>query len=209
MSSILVPTGVIVSLLISRTGRILWALWSGWVFKILASGLLILMDDSIATWRWVLILMTCGFGHGLLLQALTFVPQTKDTDESYAATMYNFSRTFGMAFGVAIGGTMFQNRLKQHLASAGLDVTIASNADQYVAVLNTMTDQALRDDISAAYAASFKNVFELGLAIAVLGALVSLLIRKSVFDRKHVTEHVLEEKHTSSLKDTSSSDESV
>lgn len=209
MSSILVPTGVIVSLLISRTGRILWALWSGWVFKILASGLLILMDDSIATWRWVLTLMTCGFGHGLLLQALTFVPQTKDTDESYAATMYNFSRTFGMAFGVAIGGTMFQNRLKQHLASAGLDVTIASNADQYVAVLNTMTDQALRDVISAAYAASFKNVFELGLAIAVLGALVSLLIRKSVFDRKHVTEHVLEEKHTSSLKDTSSSDESV
>ncbi|RAO69440.1 uncharacterized protein BHQ10_005452 [Talaromyces amestolkiae] len=211
MSSVLVPTGVVVSLLISRTGRIRWALWSGWVFEILASGLLILMDSSISTWRWVLILMTAGFGHGLLLQALTFVPQTmaKDTDESYAATMYNFSRTFGMAFGVAIGGTMFQNRLKQHLASAGLDVTIASNADQYVAVLNTMTDQSLREDILAAYAASFKNVFELALALTILGALVSLLIRKSVFDRKHVTEHVLEEKRTSSLKDTSSSDDSV
>lgn len=66
MSSILVPTGVIVSLLTSRTGRIRWALWSGWVFLILASGLLILLDGRIATWRWVLILMTCGFGHGLL-----------------------------------------------------------------------------------------------------------------------------------------------
>ncbi|KUL85720.1 hypothetical protein ZTR_08516 [Talaromyces verruculosus] len=202
---ILVPTGVIVSLLISRTGRIRWALWSGWEIQILASGPLILLDGTIATWRWVLILMTCGFGHGLLLQALTFVPQTmaKDTEESYAATMYNFSRTFGMAFGVAIGSTMFQNRLKQHLASAGLDVTIASNADQYVAVLNTMADQVLRDG------ASFKNLFELGLALAILGALVSLLIRKSAFDRKHVTEHVLEEKRTSSLKGTSSSDESV
>lgn len=211
MSSVLVPTGVVVSLLISRTGRIRWALWSGWVFEILASGLLILLDGPIVTWRWVLILMTAGFGHGLLLQALTFVPQTmaKDTDESYAATMYNFSRTFGMAFGVAIGGTMFQNRLKQHLASAGLDVIIASNADQYVAVLNTMTDQSLRQDILAAYAASFKNVFELALALTILGALVSLLIRKSIFDRKHVTEHILEEKRTSSLKDTSSSDESV
>uniref|UniRef100_A0A093URX7 Putative MFS-type transporter n=1 Tax=Talaromyces marneffei PM1 TaxID=1077442 RepID=A0A093URX7_TALMA len=196
---------------ISRTGRIRWALWSGWIFEVLASGLLILMDGSITTWRWVLILMTVGLGHGLLLQALTFVPQTmaKDTDESYAATMYNFSRTFGMAFGVAIGGTMFQNRLKQHLISAGLDATIASNADQYVAVLNTMTDQSLRDGILAAYAASFKNVFELSLALTVLGALVSLLIRKSVFDRKHVTEHVLEEKHTSSSKGSSSGDESV
>ncbi|EEA21277.1 conserved hypothetical protein [Talaromyces marneffei ATCC 18224] len=211
VSSVLVPTGIIVSLLISRTGRIRWALWSGWIFEVLASGLLILMDGSITTWRWVLILMTVGLGHGLLLQALTFVPQTmaKDTDESYAATMYNFSRTFGMAFGVAIGGTMFQNRLKQHLISAGLDATIASNADQYVAVLNTMTDQSLRDGILAAYAASFKNVFELSLALTVLGALVSLLIRKSVFDRKHVTEHVLEEKHTSSSKGSSSGDESV
>ncbi|KAF3399060.1 Efflux pump roqT [Talaromyces pinophilus] len=182
MSSILVPTGVIVSLLISRTGRIRWALWSGWVFQILASGLLILLDGTIATWRWVLILMTCGFGHGVLLQALTFVRQTmaKDTDESYAATIYNFSSTLGMAFGVAIGGTMFLNRLKHHLASAGFDVSIASNADQYVAVLNTMTDQALRHDISVAYAASFKNLFELGLALAILGALVSLLIWESV-----------------------------
>lgn len=169
------------------------------------------MDGSIATWRWVLILMTAGFGHGLLLQALTFVPQTmaKDTDESYAATMYNFSRTFGMTFGVAIGGTMFQNRLKQHLASAGLDVTIASNADQYVAVLNTMTDQSLRGDILAAYASSFKNVFELGLAFTVLGAVVSLLIGKSVLDRKHVSEHVLEEKRTSSCKYSSISHESI
>jgi hypothetical protein len=104
----------------------------------------------------------------------------KDTDESYAATIYNFSSTLGTAFGVAIGGTMFLNRLKHHLASAGFDVTIASNADQYVAVLNTMTDQALRHDISVAYAASFKNLFELGLALAILGALVSLLIRESV-----------------------------
>ena len=50
---------------------------------------------------------------------------------------------------------------------------------------------------------------ELALALTILGALVSLLIRKSIFDRKHVTEHILEEKRTSSLKDTSSSDESV
>jgi MFS family permease len=211
MSSVLMPTGVIVSLLISYTGQIRWALWSGWIFETLASGLLILMDRSIATWRWVLILMTVGFGHGLLLQALIFVPQTmaKDTDESYAATMYNFARTFGMALGVAIGGTMFQNRLKQNLASAGLDVTIASNADQYIPVLNAMTDQSLRDDILAAYASSFKNVFELSLALTILGALVSLLIRKSVFDRKHVTEHVLEEKRTSTSKDSSSGELSV
>ena len=170
-----------------------------------------MMDDSIATWRWVLILLTVGFGHGLLLQALTFVPQTmaRDTDESYAATMYNFSRTIGMALGVAIGGTMFQNRLKSHLAAAGLDITIASNAEQYVAVLNTMADQPLRQRILAAYASGFQNVFELALALTILGALVSLLIRKSVFDRKHVTEHVLEGKRTSILKDSSSSEVSV
>ncbi|EED17140.1 efflux pump antibiotic resistance protein, putative [Talaromyces stipitatus ATCC 10500] len=208
MSSVLVPTGVVVSLFITRTGRIRWALWSGWAFEIFASGLLILMDRSIATWRWVLILMTVGLGHGLLLQALTFVPQAmaKDTDESYAATMYNFSRTFGMAFGVAIGGTMFQNRLKQYLASAGLDITIANNADQYVGILETMTNQSLRSDILAAYESSFRNVFELGLALTVLGALVSLLIRKSVFDRKHVSKHVLEERYTSSPQDSVSSE---
>lgn len=86
--------------------------------------------------------------------------------------------------------------------------TIASNAEQYVTVLKTMADKELRDNILAAYTSSFRNVFELGLVLTVLGALVSLLIRKSVFDRKHVTEHVLEEKRTPSLKDNSSSDES-
>lgn len=211
MSSVLVPTGVIVSLVISRTGKIRWALWSGWVFELLASGLLILLDGSMSTWRWALITMTVGFGHGLLLQALTFVPQAmaKDTDESYAATMYAFSRTFGMAFGVAIGGTMFQNRLKQHLAAMNLDTAIASNADQYVAVLNTMTDTSLRDMILKAYEASFRNVFELSLALCLLGAIVSLLIEKSVFDRKHVSEHVLEEKRLDSSSGSWSSGETL
>lgn len=190
------PISVVVSLAITRTGHVRWALWSGWVFMILSSGLLILLDELIATWRWVLILMTIGVAHGLLIQALIFVPQAlaKETDESYAAIMYTFVRTFGQTFGVAIGGTMFQNRLKQHLASAGLDVSIGTDADQYVNVLKSIADQTLRDKILAAYAASFRNTFELLVAITVLSALVSLLVRKSVFDREHVTEHVLEER---------------
>ncbi|EED12228.1 efflux pump antibiotic resistance protein, putative [Talaromyces stipitatus ATCC 10500] len=180
VSSILMPIGVIVSLIITHTGHVRWALWSGWVFMILSSGLLILLDESIATWRWVLILMTIGIAHGLLIQALIFVPQAlaKETDESYAAIMYTFVRTFGQTFGVAIGGTMFQNRLKQHLASAGLNVAIGTDAEQYVNVLNTMTDQTLRDKILAAYAASFRNTLELVLALTVLSALISLLIKK-------------------------------
>lgn len=84
------------------------------------------------------------------------------------------------------GAPFFQNRLKERLAAAGLDVTIGTNADQYVAVLATMTDQALRKKIVAAYAASFRNTFEPALALTVLGALNSLLIKKSVFARKHV-----------------------
>lgn len=63
-----------------------------------------------------------------------------------------------------------------------------------------MTDQTLRDKILEAYAASFRNTFELVLAITVLSALISLLVKKSVFDREHVTEHVLEERHTSNPK---------
>ena len=90
--------------------------------------------------------------------------------------MYAFMRTLGQVIGVAIGGTVFQNQMAAKLTNLALSVDIASNAEQYIALLRTMT-AAERVEPLEAYLFGFKQVIKVLLGISALGLLVSLLIQ--------------------------------
>ena len=109
------PTSVIVAVAITKLGRFRWAVWGGSWMTVLATGLLILLGKTTATVAWIFMFMICSLGHGLLLSSLNFAVQAiaSSPDVAYAAAMYAFLRTVGMALSVAIGGTVFQNVLAQ------------------------------------------------------------------------------------------------
>ena len=189
----LVPVSVLVGGLITRLGRFRWAIWAGWALTIGATGLLTLLDTKLKSGIWVLLFILLGLGHGLVLMSLNFCIQAlaDSRDVGYAAAMYTFFRTFGMGIGVAIGGTVFQNRMATHLAQLHLPVEIAKNAEAFISTFKSLPmGSTQRLAYSAAYGSSFRNVVEVLVAIAGLGGLLSMFIGHASLDKPLDSEHI-------------------
>ena len=190
----LVPTSLVVGIIITRVGGLRWAIWTGWILTILSTGLLILFDVSISTPRWASIFVVIGIGHGFILNALNFFVQATASpiDAGPAAATYLFTRSVGMCLGVAIGGTAFQNILATNLANAGLPVSIAANAELYLAVLKQMpSDSPLRIAVVQAYSQAFRGVFIVITGIAALGGIASLFLKEHTLNVELSTDHRL------------------
>ena len=187
------PSSVIVGLVMTRTGRFRWAMWSGWCITTLGSGLLILLDAQTRTALWIIFFLVLGFGHGFLLSALGLAAQaaTENTNMAHAAAMYSFMRTFGMSIGVAVGGAIFQNQLPHSLQAAGLSPDIAKDAERFIIALKTASvSPAYRRSALDAYAHAFGFVFKVLTGISATGALASILIRPHSMDKALRSEHV-------------------
>ncbi|KAF2267505.1 MFS general substrate transporter [Lojkania enalia] len=190
----LLPTSVTVGALITRFGRYRWAIWTGWAAVIASTALLIILSASTPTYGWVLLFIPIGLGHGLVLMSLNFGIQAlaRERDGAYAAAMYTFLRTFGMCLGVAIGGTVFQNRLAAHLRNGRLDEGIARDAEAFITVLKDMDRNTFPvERYREAYAAALRNVFEVLTGIAALGGGMSIFISHASMDRALDSEHVM------------------
>ena len=195
----LLPTSILVGALMTRLGRYTWAIWSGWALTLVATALLILLSTSTPTYGWALLFVPVGLGHGLVLMSLNFCVQAlADTkDVAYAAAMYTFLRTFGMCVGVAVGGTVFQNRLLHHLVASPMHLpnpeSVARDAEGFIAVLKALpVGSGERRGYEEAYAESFRNVFEVLTGVAALGGLASVFIGHASMDRELDSEHVLQ-----------------
>ena len=140
LTGALLPTSVIVGRLMTRFSRFRWAIWLGWAVTAAGTGLLILINVDIRTYAWVLIFVVVGFGHGLILMSLNFSVQAMADAQNvaYAAAMYTFTRTFGMCLGVAVGGAVFQNELKNFFGDLHLPTGIANDAESFVVSLKTL-----------------------------------------------------------------------
>ena len=166
--------------------------------------MLILLDVHIRTYAWILIFVVVGLGHGLILMSLNFSIQAMSDSHivAYAAAMYTFMRSFGMCMGVAIGGAVFQNQLKKHLAELRLLTSVATDAEGFVVNLKALPKTSPQyQNFILAYAKSFDNLFEVLTALAGLAGLLSLLIEEFSMDKELNSKHVLRQgkKETSAL----------
>ena len=187
------PAAGIVGIIITKTGRYRWALWSGWVITILGLGLLWLMDVRTSTVQWVFITFVGGLGIGMLFSPLGMAIQASSTPKTlvYAVAAFTFFRAFGQSLGVAIGGTIFQNQMKNKLMAYPL---LAPHAEEYAqdAAALVQTIKALRaqvatggapatvigqlDGLVQAYADTIKVVNITLCGLAVLAASTSVFI---------------------------------
>jgi hypothetical protein len=189
----LVPASIIVGTIITRLSHFRWALWSGWLLITLGHGLTIAWNLDTPTLSWVFTLMVVGIGHGFVLNAQNFATQAicLPHDEAAAAAMYSFLRAFGMALGVGLGSSIFQNVMKTKLAEYGLPTSIASNAEAYVQVLHQMPDSAQKTAILNSYAYGLRGVYGFYCAIAGVAGLSTLFIKHFSMDKELTTDHTL------------------
>lgn len=143
---------------------------------------------------WVISFLIGGMSHGAILNAQNFATQAmcKPGDEGAAAAMYIFARQFGMAIGVGIGATTYQNVMKLKLQWEGFPTVIADYAEAYIPILHTLPPGHDRDAIYDAYKFGFQIVVATWLALSVLILFLCLLfIKHADMNRKLSSDHQL------------------
>ncbi|KAI1624427.1 DNA repair protein RAD50 [Exophiala viscosa] len=189
----LVPSSVVCGGLITRIGTYRWAIWSGWIVLTLATGLTIIWDAQTSTAVWVIVLILLGLGHGLLLNSLNCASQAVSLpgDEGAAFAMYAFLRSLGMAIGLGIGGSVFQNVMSVKLRDLDLATSIARNAEAYITVLKAGNQPDLAAVIGA-YVYGFRGVFAFLCGLGGLALVMCCFVGHFVIDKELDTEHELD-----------------
>ncbi|KAJ8132219.1 hypothetical protein O1611_g1405 [Lasiodiplodia mahajangana] len=117
----------------------------------------------------------------------------KRGDEAAAASMYAFVRQFGMALGVGIGGTTFQNVMAIKLRSLGLPAEIAKQAESYIAILHELPNGIYKDSVIEAYKFGFTGLYSFYVGISVIAFILSIIFIKNVdLTRRLESEHRLD-----------------
>src|SRR4051812_34485727 len=156
---------IIVGILVSKLGRYRWALLSGWALAALGAGILYLLDPDTTIVAWIFLNFPIAIGTGMLFttQGLAVQAACRPTDAGHAAAFYSFSRVFGQSIGVAIGGVIFQNQIKEKLLSYPLLAPLASqysrDATALVAIIKAMDDGLEKSQLKQAYADSLKTIW--------------------------------------------------
>lgn len=177
------PMTVLVGILISKNSRYRWSLYSGWLFTTLGAGLFILLDHHTPPAVWIAINIVACVGIGALIVGMNFAVQAAvaPADCGHAVAFYVFLRQFGEGLGVAVGGVIFQNRLR-----AGLEASAhwRALADEYARRATTLGEVVAalqaggpRDELMTAYAGALKMVWVAMCVIAAVGLAATGLVR--------------------------------
>ncbi|KAI1504750.1 major facilitator superfamily transporter [Biscogniauxia marginata] len=197
LTSLLTVTfgGIVSGRIVTRFNNYRWPICIGWFTASIGAGLYLVWPLNDRAEVWAITLLIIGSGQGIVLNAQNFASQAmcKPGDEAAAATMYAFVRQFGMALGVGVGGSAFQNVMALKLRWLGLDVEIAKQAESYISVLRSLPHDQFRSDIIDSYKYGFMGVCSVYLAVSVVALLISILFVKNVdMTRNLETKHRLE-----------------
>lgn len=185
---------MITGIIIARRATYRWAIWMGWGVLLLGSGLTILFGRETTTTTWAVILIIVGFGHGAILNAQNFASQAmcKSGEEGAAAAMYAFVRQFGMALGVGVGGSVFQNTMGIKLGWEGIDTSLAAKSEAFVQELWQLpADDALRSQILDAYVFGLRSIFLFFTCMSAVGLLLSFFSKQCHMREEVDSEHIL------------------
>lgn len=176
----LAPSAILIGLVISKTGQYYWAICIGWGISTIGAGLMVLLNADASTTKWACINLIPGIGIGMVLPSVALAVQASAKAENLtiAVAMSTFFRSFGQSIGIAIGGVIFQNRIKSNLLTYP---TLRSVADKYsgeaasaVQLIRLMESGPMKDDLREAYANSLKVVWAFCCAICGVAFVISL-----------------------------------
>lgn len=170
--------------IVSRTGR--WKAFPILGTAITAVGLLLLhqLDENSSTWLMSAYFFVFGAGLGLVMQVLVLVAQNSVSyqDLGVATSGVTFFRSVGSAFGVAIFGTIFANRLTGQLtdALAGQSLPPGVDAGRLAADPRAIGQlpAGLRPGVLGAYSTSITDVFLYAVPVVLLAFVLAWFLRE-------------------------------
>lgn len=191
----IVPCAVAVGVIVGKTGRYRWAIWLGWLLTTFGMGLLIYLGVNTSTPAWIFLTIVSGIGIGLLFPSIALAVQasTPPEDVATASTLVIWFRSFGQSLGVAIGGTIFQNRFAAELAN--LPSSIRGQIPDNVVVLIEYTKHLPSEDLrkellKELLTRSFRVIWIAMCAVAACATLMSFFIKEYSMAQEHKTEQV-------------------
>jgi hypothetical protein len=179
------PAAVAAGFGISTLGRYREILWLGWLLTTFGMGLMCILDVNTSVPSWVFINMVPGLGLGILIPAQSTAIQAATNNENagYAISMSMLIRSSGQAVGVAIGGTVFQNMLKN-----AINYSTIRNVVTAEALIRTIQDfpgsQAEKRELNRAIVEALRSVWGTGCGLAGVAGLASLLTKSLSLENK-------------------------
>jgi hypothetical protein len=189
------PAAAIVGVIITKTGRWRFGIYSGWFLTVVGMSLLVLYKVTSPAAEYIPIALISGVGLGILYASMSFGIQASSTnrDLPFAAALYSFFRHFGQMLGVAIGGAIFQNQVKKQLLGypslASQANELSKDASALVEIIKAMPPQqaAIKADMIQAYVDALRTVW---IVMACLAG--AALVLGTIFTRPKSLERELE-----------------
>jgi hypothetical protein len=173
---------IIVGFAVAITGYYRWALWLGWALTVAGTGLLVLLDVNTSVPAWIFLNLVPGTGTGILFAAMAYSVQASSppADQAFAVSLYSFFRAFGQSLGVAVGGVIFQNSMKNKLLKipelAAMAVEYSRDSAALVQVIKEMQGTG-KAQLIQAYADSLKDVCIAMCAFAAFAFVLNLWVK--------------------------------
>ncbi|KAH7086715.1 major facilitator superfamily domain-containing protein [Paraphoma chrysanthemicola] len=178
------PGSVATGIAIAVTGKYRWANWAGWFLATLGMGLLIMLKPDTSTAAWVFLNLVGGIGTGILFPAMALAVQASAAvkDQAYAANMFSFFRAFGQTIGVAVGGVIFQNQMKQKMLSFPLLADLASeyskDAAGLVQIIKSMPAGDMKEQLRESYTDALKYIWIVMTVLSAVSLIATLFIHE-------------------------------
>lgn len=193
-----VPCSIATGFYLSHYGHYKAVLIAAWGVVTIGNVLLVSLwkvDTPVAVWAVTQLVLGCGHGAILITGNIALQSHVSAKHMGDVAAMLTFLRGLGMACGVGIGGTLFQNFLSHWLTKAGLSTTVAQDLEAYIPLLNTLpaTEAVYVSAIRTALAKAHQEVFEVCIAFTGLVFISMFAIREVGLRKELASEHVLAE----------------
>ncbi|KAF2831146.1 MFS general substrate transporter [Ophiobolus disseminans] len=176
------PGSVATGIAIAVSGKYRWANWAGWFLATLCMGLLIMLKPDTSTVAWIFLNLVGGVGTGMLFPAMALAVQASAAvkDQAYAANMFSFFRAFGQTLGVAIGGVIFQNQMRNKMLTFPLLADLAGeyskDAAGLVQIIKEMPASDMKEQLRESYTDALRYIWIVMTVFSAISLIVTLFI---------------------------------
>lgn len=201
-----VPAAAAAGVVLSKFGRFKAIHLVGFAIFTVGVGMYSTMDRNTSTGEWVGYEIIASMGGGLLLnsQLPAFQAPVEESDQAVATGTWNFLRTLGGVWGVAIPAAIFSNRVDTVVAAGA----VASNPAVALSLIDggayelasaafvrSFEDQATHDAVRSVYRLGCQRVFQVAIPFVGLAFLLASVEKDIELRTVLETDFGLEEKN--------------
>ncbi|KAL1946346.1 hypothetical protein VTO73DRAFT_15473 [Trametes versicolor] len=175
------PSAIAQGIIISKTGKYRLMNIIGWAAIFIGVGLLTLLTEHtpVAVTIPIQVVAACGFGF-LYATTFTVMAPLDPVHNAAALSFLLFVRTISSSWAITLSATILQNQLQQRLPPAFL-ATIPAGHDIAYSAIPAIAGlaQPLQGQVRAAFADSFRLVWQVLLGFSAVG-LLSVAMQKNI-----------------------------